>query len=35
VKGKANAQLTMEGTAGAKLSTSAIAVVKGSLVQIN
>jgi Rhs element Vgr protein len=35
VKGKANAQLTMEGQAGAKLSTSAIAVVKGSLVQIN
>ena len=35
VKGKANAQLSMEGTAGAKLSTSAIAVVKGSLVQIN
>lgn len=35
VKGKAKAELTMEGTAGAKLSTSAIAVVKGSLVQIN
>jgi len=31
----ASAQLTAEGGAGAELSTSAIAVVKGSLVQIN
>ncbi|MEZ4875155.1 MAG: type VI secretion system tip protein VgrG [Flavobacteriaceae bacterium] len=32
---KANAQLKAEGSAGAEVSTSAIAVVKGSLVQIN
>lgn len=32
---KANAQLKAEGSAGAELSTGAIAVVKGSLVQIN
>ncbi len=32
---KANAQLVAEGGAGAELSTSAIAVLKGSLVQIN
>jgi Rhs element Vgr protein len=35
VKGKANVQLQMEGQAGAKLSSSAIAEIKGSLVQIN
>lgn len=32
---KANAQFTAEGSAGAEVSTSAIAVIKGSLVQIN
>ena len=32
---KAGAQLKAEGSAGAELSTSAIAVIKGSLVQIN
>lgn len=32
---KANAQFKAEGTAGAEVSTSAIAVLKGSLVQIN
>ncbi len=31
----ANAELVAEGTSGAELSTSAIAVIKGSLVQIN
>ena len=35
VNAKANAQFKAEGSAGAELSTSAIAVVKGSLVQIN
>jgi len=32
---KANAQLKAEGSAGAELSTSAVAVLKGSIVQIN
>ncbi len=32
---KANAQLKVEGSAGAEVSTSAVAVLKGSLVQIN
>ena len=32
---KANAQLKAEGSAGAEVSTSAVAVLKGSLVQIN
>ena len=31
----ANAQFKAEGSAGAELSTGAIAVLKGSLVQIN
>jgi Rhs element Vgr protein len=35
VKLKASAQLKAEGSAGAEVSTSAIAVLKGSLVQIN
>jgi len=35
VKAKANAQFKAEGSAGAEVSTSAIAVLKGSLVQIN
>jgi Rhs element Vgr protein len=35
VKVKANAQFKAEGSAGAEVSTSAIAVLKGSLVQIN
>lgn len=35
VSAKANAQLKAEGAAGAEISTSAVAVVKGSLVQIN
>lgn len=35
VKAKANAQFKAEGNAGAEVSTSAIAVLKGSLVQIN
>ncbi|PAX53007.1 type VI secretion system tip protein VgrG [Brunnivagina elsteri] len=35
VKIKANAQFKAEGSAGAEVSTSAIAVLKGSLVQIN
>jgi Rhs element Vgr protein len=35
ISAKANAQFTAEGSAGAELSTSAVAVVKGSLVQIN
>ncbi|MGC1528105.1 MAG: type VI secretion system tip protein VgrG [Phormidesmis sp.] len=35
VNAKANAQFKAEGNAGAELSTSAIAVLKGSLVQIN
>jgi hypothetical protein len=32
---KANAQLKGEGSAGAEISSSAVAVLKGSLVQIN
>ena len=32
---KANAEFKAEGNAGAEVSTSAIAVIKGSLVQIN
>jgi hypothetical protein len=32
---KAGAQFKAEGSAGAEVSTSAIAVVKGSMVQIN
>ncbi len=32
---KANAEFKAEGSAGAEVSTSAIAVLKGSLVQIN
>ena len=32
---KANAQFKAEGSAGAEISTSAVAVLKGSLVQIN
>ncbi|NEP19050.1 MAG: type VI secretion system tip protein VgrG [Leptolyngbya sp. SIO4C1] len=35
VNAKANAQFKAEGSAGAEVSTSAIAVLKGSLVQIN
>lgn len=35
VSAKANAQFKAEGSAGAEVSTSAIAVVKGSMVQIN
>jgi Rhs element Vgr protein len=35
VNNKANAQFKAEGSGGAELSTSAVAVVKGSLVQIN
>ena len=35
VKIKANAEFKAEGSAGAEVSTSAIAVIKGSLVQIN
>jgi Rhs element Vgr protein len=35
VQAKANAQFKAEGSAGAEVSTSAIAVLKGSLVQIN
>lgn len=35
VKNKANAQFRAEGSGGAELSTSAVAIVKGSLVQIN
>ncbi|HKJ67726.1 MAG TPA: Rhs element Vgr protein, partial [bacterium] len=35
VNAKANGQFKAEGSAGAEMSTSAIAVVKGSLVQIN
>lgn len=35
VKAKANAQFKAEGSAGAEVSTSAIAVLKGKLVQIN
>ncbi|RMA58869.1 type VI secretion system tip protein VgrG [Ulvibacter antarcticus] len=35
VSAKANAQFKAEGSAGAELSTSAVAVLKGSLVQIN
>ncbi|MEZ4686160.1 MAG: phage baseplate assembly protein V [Bacteroidia bacterium] len=35
VNGSAQAQLKMEGSAGAELSTSAVATIKGSLVQIN
>lgn len=35
IKGKANAQLKMEGQAGSELSSSAITTVKGSMVMIN
>lgn len=35
VSAKANAQFKAEGSAGAEVSTSAVAVVKGSMVQIN
>ncbi|MEJ2596082.1 MAG: type VI secretion system tip protein VgrG [bacterium] len=35
INGKASANFKAEGSAGAELSTSAVAVVKGSLVQIN
>lgn len=35
VNGKANAQLTVEGGAGAEISSGAVTVVKGSQVQIN
>jgi len=35
IEAKANAEFKAEGSAGAELSTSAIAVLKGSLVQIN
>lgn len=35
VNGKANAQLTVEGSAGAEISSGAVTVVKGSQVQIN
>ncbi len=35
ISAKANAEFKAEGSAGAEVSTSAIAVLKGSLVQIN
>ncbi|WP_299763447.1 type VI secretion system tip protein VgrG [uncultured Dokdonia sp.] len=35
VNGKANAQLTVEGSAGAEISSGAVTIVKGSQVQIN